>query len=579
MAFRAFLFSSDSTASSELCQILTDLGIEAEICAEMLVAVERVTKESFDALIVDWDHETEAMFLIKSVRELKSAAHLLTLALVQNDADLSIALQAGANSAIRKPVDHRQAHDILSTATELIEARHHEVKAKDGRLAPPAMPLEVDEVDLYGHDDDKTNVSKPGFLQQTAPRTALEASESVNPGDEEEPPPPPRPAAPDPQMRARAMAILGYGSKPEPPKPATPQRPVPKVIDFNGSEANTPRDSAGVFSSLPEPSEVQETQSEAGRHPKFIIGTLVCMGLVAAVLWAFAPGNSYISRLKRFELQHSRPASPAAQPDAVEEEDNKNAEHPSPPPKTAQPIEPDPEITSAQDDATANVQVIENRPIPPAGAQKPPSPDPQPELGDGQSPNATRGGQNTAPDTSAQPPLSREDVTKPTPVIQSISAPLAPVPAPAGQVASPSSSDPAKAAPSHVPDEGVSPLGENRSGMIIPDSLKGFPAPAPASSLDPPTVPEETSRNLVVHRVEPLYPSQALSQHLDGPVVLQVRVAKDGSIRDLKLVRGYFLLGRAAYDAVKLWRFKPFAPNGKPVEFLTNVTIVFKFPS
>jgi len=115
--------------------------------------------------------------------------------------------------------------------------------------------------------------------------------------------------------------------------------------------------------------------------------------------------------------------------------------------------------------------------------------------------------------------------------------------------------------------------------MIIPDSLKGFPAPAPASSLDPPTVPEETSRNLVVHRVEPLYPSQALSQHLDGPVVLQVRVAKDGSIRDLKLVRGYFLLGRAAYDAVKLWRFKPFAPNGKPVEFLTNVTIVFKFPS
>jgi protein TonB len=114
---------------------------------------------------------------------------------------------------------------------------------------------------------------------------------------------------------------------------------------------------------------------------------------------------------------------------------------------------------------------------------------------------------------------------------------------------------------------------------VIPESLKGLPAPAPASSLDPPDVPEETSRPLVVRRIEPLYPAQAIQQRLDGPVVLQVRVAKDGTVRDLKLVRGYFLLGRAAYDAVKQWRFKPYAPNGKPIEFLTNVTIVFKFPT
>src|SRR5262245_60176047 len=113
MAFRAFLFSSDSTATSELCQILTDLDIEAEICAEMLVAVERLTKEPYDALIVDWDQQTEAMFLIKAVRDLKSAAHVLTLALVQYDADLPAALQAGANSAIRKPINNHQAHDTL----------------------------------------------------------------------------------------------------------------------------------------------------------------------------------------------------------------------------------------------------------------------------------------------------------------------------------------------------------------------------------------------------------------------------------------------------------------------------------
>ena len=114
--------------------------------------------------------------------------------------------------------------------------------------------------------------------------------------------------------------------------------------------------------------------------------------------------------------------------------------------------------------------------------------------------------------------------------------------------------------------------------MIIPDSLKTAPAPAPASNLEPPMVPEETSRVLVVKRVDPQYPPLAIQQRLDGPVVLQVIVNKDGSIRDVKLVRGYFVLGRAAIDAVKQWRYKPYAPNGKAIDFQTNVTVNFKFP-
>jgi protein TonB len=91
-------------------------------------------------------------------------------------------------------------------------------------------------------------------------------------------------------------------------------------------------------------------------------------------------------------------------------------------------------------------------------------------------------------------------------------------------------------------------------------------------------VPEETSRNLVEHRVEPNYPAQALSQRLEGPVVLQVWVAKDGTVRDVKLVRGYFALARAASDAVRQWRFKPYSSNGKPVDFETIVTVNFKYP-
>jgi protein TonB len=146
------------------------------------------------------------------------------------------------------------------------------------------------------------------------------------------------------------------------------------------------------------------------------------------------------------------------------------------------------------------------------------------------------------------------------------------------QPAAPEPPTPVPAAPKSVAhmQEDVLPAPEGRAGVIIPDSLKNAPASSPASSLEPLMVPEETALGWVTHRVEPEYPAQALQQRIDGPVVLQVWIAKDGSVRDLKMVKGYFVLGRAAIDAVKQWRFKPYTQNGKPMEFQTTITINFR---
>ena len=120
---------------------------------------------------------------------------------------------------------------------------------------------------------------------------------------------------------------------------------------------------------------------------------------------------------------------------------------------------------------------------------------------------------------------------------------------------------------------------EGRTGVIIPDSLRNSPSASPASSLEPSSVPEETSLGLLIHRVDPDYPQQALAQHLEGPVVLQAWIARDGTVRDVKLVKGYFVLARAAFDAVKQWRFKPYSPNGKAIDFQTVLTLNFKYPN
>jgi len=98
-------------------------------------------------------------------------------------------------------------------------------------------------------------------------------------------------------------------------------------------------------------------------------------------------------------------------------------------------------------------------------------------------------------------------------------------------------------------------------------------------ALNPVVLPEETSRELLVSKVQPVYPPQAARTGLQGAVVLQALVGKDGSIRDLKLIRGYLVFGRAAFDAVKQWRYKPYVLNGQAVETQTQITVNFKPPS
>jgi TonB family protein len=88
-------------------------------------------------------------------------------------------------------------------------------------------------------------------------------------------------------------------------------------------------------------------------------------------------------------------------------------------------------------------------------------------------------------------------------------------------------------------------------------------------------VPEEASRSLLVHQVSPNYPLEALRAGLQGPVVFQALVGRDGTIEDLKLVRGYFALGLAAVEAVKQWRFRPYRVNGEIVQMQTFLTVNF----
>jgi TonB family protein len=81
---------------------------------------------------------------------------------------------------------------------------------------------------------------------------------------------------------------------------------------------------------------------------------------------------------------------------------------------------------------------------------------------------------------------------------------------------------------------------------------------------EPVNVPSRVADEYLMLRVEPDYPEPARVQHIEGPVVLEALVGKDGTVEKLSTVSGDPQLATAATDAVRQWRFKPFLRNGSP---------------
>ena len=86
--------------------------------------------------------------------------------------------------------------------------------------------------------------------------------------------------------------------------------------------------------------------------------------------------------------------------------------------------------------------------------------------------------------------------------------------------------------------------------------------------------PSVMEANLVASRV-PAYPETAKEAHIEGPVVVQAIISKDGFVDHVHVIQGNPRLRSAAAEAVQKWRYKPYLINGKPVEVATTITVDF----
>ena len=113
-------------------------------------------------------------------------------------------------------------------------------------------------------------------------------------------------------------------------------------------------------------------------------------------------------------------------------------------------------------------------------------------------------------------------------------------------------------------------------GSVMERIISSTPVPVPkVATPQRVRVSLGVSQGLLIKKVQPIYPPLARQARIQGTVLLQAEISKDGTIENLRLISGHPMLAPAAIDAVKQWRYKPYLLNGEPVAVETQVQVVF----
>ena len=113
-------------------------------------------------------------------------------------------------------------------------------------------------------------------------------------------------------------------------------------------------------------------------------------------------------------------------------------------------------------------------------------------------------------------------------------------------------------------------------GGVIGSVLSATPVAVPkVATPQRVRVSSGVSQGLLVRRVQPNYPPLARQARIQGVVLLQATISKDGNIENLTLISGHPMLAPAAIEAVKQWKYRPYLLNGEPVEVETQVQVNF----
>jgi TonB family protein len=81
----------------------------------------------------------------------------------------------------------------------------------------------------------------------------------------------------------------------------------------------------------------------------------------------------------------------------------------------------------------------------------------------------------------------------------------------------------------------------------------------------------------LISKEDPIYPRDALSNHIQGSVKVMVHVDASGHVEQVTVISGPDALRNSALSAVKQWVYKPLIVESTAIPFETIVTLNFSF--
>jgi len=577
MSFQALLFCPDEKTARVVTQVLTELDFKVEAAAEPFDAVKRLMAHHFDAIVVDCDNEQNATLLFKSARNSSLNQSALSVAVVEGQTGVAKAFRIGANLVLTKPINVEQSKGTIRVARGLLR------KSESARSAA-ASPA-----DLLG-------THLPQISHQTTASAAPVMSAASSAVFEVE-------AESAPKPDAAEAALLEYmpdstpsnqtssTSKPFPWQPVSPSHVEPMATalheepeqqadpDFASSEETTAYGSSTGAAAAP----VRAREVLHSQAPSASMATSV--SLPAGTRYAPQNKTGKVAKLPANAVTTPSEAPVLSSIGRIDE----NEEQSGGGGKTKIGIAAVAVLAVAVYFGWSKLQHKSTSGQVPAAAQVPVQTLPG-GNGESQLPtndnSAKQADENiVAPDTTtsfstvpeAQAPPAKPSAAVPMSASAAANIPAAAKPEPlvVHSNTSQPKSTPATAEVAEAPEVIGAPSNSDKDAL---SGITSTQVQVPTQAAPALKVSQGVFQGLLIKKVAPNYPAQAKQLRLEGPVVLQATILKDGNVGNVKQLSGDAVLGHAAVDAVRQWKYKPYYLNGEPTEIQTQITVNFKLP-
>jgi TonB family protein len=598
MGYQALLFCPEEKTARTVTQVLSELDFEVVPCTEPFAAVKKLMGEHFDAVVVDCDNEQNATLLFKSARNAPNNQSALAVAVVEGQAGVAKAFRLGANLVLTKPINVEQAKGTLRVARGLLR-KSESAKPASAATKPvisasvpePGKPALVPSVSSTRSASAVSPLAAPSAPQNPVeqPSFAVSASRAtIVPGESTEVASPKIVAASTPEPKREitsgktqrsvasnsglsVVTSSGAASAAAPAREAAvaTQDVIPTIIsptiiaptvntkletsvvkdavDAVGQESSAVEASASPVPSFTFGGTVESDAKSAGGGSK---KTLIA---VAAVVLIAAGGYAAWT-----QFGHASGTATASAPAAVR-----------PAPATPAPQHAPSAAVTAQESAASSAATSSQPAIPSSSAATPTT--------DNAKTSASAQTTSAAGNTQSHPSKGKTGVesSKPAAVVAENKAPVT---AEGSQPIMVKTAKPRRSSlASDAAAPGITGIASTGNGGTLPNLL-GHSNSAPAPVLQTLSISQGVSQGLVIKKVAPSYPANALRLRVEGSVQLLATISRKGDISAVKILSGEPSLAKAAADAVKQWKYKPYLLDGSPVEIQTQVTVNFKLP-